>query len=438
MGSDSPDGVISNKSITGYCIMSNDNTETVDLQKLESTIKSIDEKIDKSLNKTEADIKAHADDIAALLAKQNELDNQLKAAERKVLELKQREVEGNNYKGELPSARVAKAMGYAFAAAAGKSWAKDKLAETLDIDAKAMGESSLVAGGQLVPDILANSVLVLQNKYGVARQNATVVPLGTGGETGYPKLTGTLTVYNPAEAGSITASDLSLGNVGLTPKKWATLTAVSSELDEDAVVSIGELLAQQVAYAFAKKEDECAFAGDGSATYFGIDGLGTAKGSAGNVAAATHTLAAAAMPYQNICDVAATLQPYAQDNAKWYLNSTPYYSIFCATMLAQGGSTAEEIRATAFGRNPTILGKPVILTNALHGGHTTATVFGVYGDLKQALYLGQRRGLELARSTDVYFASDSIAIRATQRIAMAVADPGDATYAGSYVTMTYA
>jgi HK97 family phage major capsid protein len=51
------------------------------------------------------------------------------------------------------------------------------------------------------------------------------------------------------------------------------LTTVSNELNEDAFVNLADDVAGEIAYAFAKKEDECGFVGDGTSTYGGIEGV---------------------------------------------------------------------------------------------------------------------------------------------------------------------
>ena len=64
--------------------------------------------------------------------------------------------------------------------------------------------------------------------------------------------------------------------VRLTAKKLMVLTKYSNELNEDAVLNIGDDLAGEIAYAFALKEDQCGFIGDGTSTYGGIVGLAPA------------------------------------------------------------------------------------------------------------------------------------------------------------------
>jgi hypothetical protein len=50
---------------------------------------------------------------------------------------------------------------------------------------------------------------------------------------------------------------------------------MSTELAEDAVISIADDLAQEMGYAFAVAEDAAGWTGDGTSTYGGISGVKT-------------------------------------------------------------------------------------------------------------------------------------------------------------------
>jgi HK97 family phage major capsid protein len=48
---------------------------------------------------------------------------------------------------------------------------------------------------------------------------------------------------------------------------------MSTEIAEDAVIAIADWLVGEIAYAFASKEDDCGFNGDGTSTYGGMRGI---------------------------------------------------------------------------------------------------------------------------------------------------------------------
>ena len=134
---------------------------------------------------------------------------------------------------------------------------------------KAMAEGNQAGGGIVVPTEFIPNLIVLQEKYGSYRRNTTVYPMASDSGIA-PKLSSGLLVYCPGEGNAITPSDLTLTSVGLTAKMWCTLTAISAQLDEDSAIPLGELVGRQIAQAFAKKEDEIGFLGDGTANYSGI------------------------------------------------------------------------------------------------------------------------------------------------------------------------
>ena len=55
--------------------------------------------------------------------------------------------------------------------------------------------------------------------------------------------------------------------------KLAILARASSELFEDSARDLGEFLTSEIGYAFATKEDDCGFNGNGASTYGGMTGL---------------------------------------------------------------------------------------------------------------------------------------------------------------------
>ena len=140
------------------------------------------------------------------------------------------------------------------------------------IQTKALSEGTNYLGGYLVPPEFSTDIIDLRETYGVARQVARVVPMSSDTLT-IPRRTGGLTAYFVGEASTITDSNKTWDQVNLVAKKLAALTLWSSELNEDAMISIGDDLAGEIAYAFSQKEDECYFNGDGTSTYGGITGV---------------------------------------------------------------------------------------------------------------------------------------------------------------------
>ena len=135
-------------------------------------------------------------------------------------------------------------------------------------------ENVNASSGFLVPDEFQNDLIDLREKYGVFRQNAKIVPMASDTRSDPRRVNG-VTAYFVGESAAATLSDKSWDRVRLTAKKLMVLTKYSNELNEDAVLNIGDDLAGEIAYAFALKEDQCGFLGDGTSTYGGIVGVTT-------------------------------------------------------------------------------------------------------------------------------------------------------------------
>jgi HK97 family phage major capsid protein len=159
---------------------------------------------------------------------------------------------------------------------------------------RAHSEGVNSAGGVLVPNQMMDSIIDLREEFGVFRQNAQIVPMSSD-TLDWPRRTGGLTAYFTAENAAVTESTAAWDNVNLVAKKLAVLTRMSTELSEDAVVSVADLLTSEIAYAMASKEDDCGFNGDGTSTYGGIRGITQilidgSHGAGKVAAAATHDL----------------------------------------------------------------------------------------------------------------------------------------------------
>src|SRR4029077_10220309 len=104
-------------------------------------------------------------------------------------------------------------------------------------------------GGFLVPEVLERAIIDLREDYGVFRQLARIRPMASDFVT-IPRRTGGLTAVPIGEGSDITESTKGWNNVNLTARKWAVLAKYSSELAEDAIISIAEDLSGEIAYAF--------------------------------------------------------------------------------------------------------------------------------------------------------------------------------------------
>jgi len=303
-------------------------------------------------------------------------------------------------------------------------------------DEKAMGEDVLTTGGILVPTELIPNIILLVEKYGVFRRNVLEYPMASDSAIA-PTLTSGLTVYCPGSGVAPTLSDAAFKGVGLTAKKWMTLTALDSELNEDATIAIGELIGFLIGYAFAKKEDEVGFLGDGTSTYFGHTGItGALRAVDATIANIKSLHVATTKVYSTMvaADFEGSLSILPDiaddDNTKWYCSRTFYYSVMVRLAMAAGGANATEMLTGAVTRQRTFMGYPVEFSAAMPKTAAASQIAAIFGNLKLGAYLGDRRKLTIDRSTEAYFTTDQIGIRGTERVAPTVHGVGDTTKAG--------
>lgn len=313
-------------------------------------------------------------------------------------------------------------------------WCRD---HGMDIQARAHSESINTTGGALVPNEFMQTVIDLRDEYGVFRQHARVVPMGRDTMT-IPRRAGGLTAYWSTENTAITESTTSWNSVELVAKKLGTYSLLSSELAEDAIIDLAEWLAQESAYAFATKEDQTGFTGDGTSTYNGI--LGVTKkieansSNVGWVDAATGHDNFAEIDASDVTSVMGKLPTYARRNAKFFCSQVCYAMVFERLALSAGGNTIQSVSGQF---QPSFMGFPIIITPVL--ATTTSTIndshFFLFGDLSLAATMGERRNFTFAQSNDYKFAEDQIAVKATERIDINVHDVGDTSVAGPIVAL---
>ncbi len=290
------------------------------------------------------------------------------------------------------------------------------------------------AGGFLVPAPMEASIIRLLQQYGLARQKMFNKTMTADTDT-TPTRTGGLTVYYPAEAGTITASQPSYGVVKLVAKKSATLSRISSELSEDAIISVMDELTTEIAYGFSLAEDNEAFLGDGTSTYGGEIGLITAVGAGSTVTAATGNTAFSTLDDQDFLDMIGKLPQYAGISPEWYISKAGFYASMGRLITAAGGvskpNMEEDIR-------PIFHGYPVNFAQVMNStlsAQTSTSGLCYFGDFRMGGTFGIRRGITVAADSSVYFATDETAVRATQRTNIKWHSVGDASNAGAVVML---
>lgn len=293
----------------------------------------------------------------------------------------------------------------------------------------------------LVPDEFGTDLILLRERYGVARQLLNVVPMSSDTKTEPRQLSG-LTAYFTAENAAITESQMSFDNVTLVAKKLAVITRMSNELNADNVLGLADRLIGEIAYAFANKEDECAFNGTGASTYGGMTGIrtrldeltaGTAPGlvlGSGN--------AWSELVLSDFNKVIGALPSYADiPGVGWVCHKTFEHTVMQKLAYAAGGVLASEIIGGI--RRNTFLGYPVYTSQVFPSTEANSQIPVIFGALSLGAMFGARGGESIAFSTEAtvggqsMWERDQIGVRGTERFDVVVHDYGSASAAGPIV-----
>ena len=289
------------------------------------------------------------------------------------------------------------------------------------------------AGGFLVPAEFLADFIDLRERYGVFRRNARVVKM-TREQQDSLRRRGGLVAYPLGVERSAPESQARWDGIHLDAKRWGVLTRAEAELSEDAATNFGDELAGEMAYAFAKSEDECGFLGDGTSDYHGIAGVTTRlrelDAAVANIAGLVEASGDAwdEIALADMRSVVGRLPEYADtQDTRWYCSRKFWTDV----MLRLIGGTAGEAAVLAADAAPRkrFLSYPVEVAQVLPRKSGASQIACLFGDLRQAARFGDRKQLAVAvtDSNRTEFADDLLSIRGVARFDINVHDVGNAS-----------
>lgn len=298
----------------------------------------------------------------------------------------------------------------------------------------AQEEGTASAGGHLVPSPLLQRIIDTRDLFGTARAECDVIPMGRD-SLDVPRLVSGVAASFILESASITESDQVYTQVKLTAQKLGIITRITNELAEDAVINLADFVANDMGRAFASKEDEVVFAGDGSPSDGGIVGVAQLFTSNNSFAGAIDgNDVMGDITNVDLGNLMGALPQWARPNAKWFCSSVAKDAVFNRLAITAGGHTFQTLRGEL---GPSFLGHEIVTNEHLPtstGSLDNKTMF-LFGDLRQAVLFGDRRGIDVASSGDRYFELDQVAIRAIERFDIALYGLDSTSTAGGIVAM---
>jgi HK97 family phage major capsid protein len=272
--------------------------------------------------------------------------------------------------------------------------------------------TALGTGDIPMPTNFAAEVVELVFKYGSVRKFMTVYPLGTL-TTKLPKLTTSPSFGIIALSATVTEKSPQVAFVTFTAVKSGGLIRIPTEIEADSIVNLGQFLARYIAREMAKWEDTWGFMADGSGTYNSQSGVCKTADTLGNKIQLTATNSSPdKITLANMRNLRAKPDGATLPTAAYYMH--PTMEALMVTFNTSATVTPYILKPDG---SATLDGFPIRWIPVMPIYDTSAHLNQyqvAFGDLSY-WYFGERYGLDVQISRDVFFATDEIAMRALER-----------------------
>ena len=285
------------------------------------------------------------------------------------------------------------------------------------VESRALNEASNSAGGALVPEEFANRVIRLVETYGTFPGAAESVSMTRDTMVIPKRLSGT-TAYFVGEGSSVTESEPTYGNVSLVAKKLAVGCRMSTEVVEDALVSLADAVAAEFATSLAYKIDTCGWLGDGTSTYGGIHGIVEKINDGTHTASVVSALAGntgfETLDIEDFLAAMGKLPIFARQGAAWYISPAGKAASIDRLKYAAGGNTASDLGADG---SDSWLGYPVRLVHVMNStlGADSNKVKVLFGNMSLSSIYARRRDFSVRLFDQVYATTDQLLLQGTMR-----------------------
>ncbi len=282
-----------------------------------------------------------------------------------------------------------------------------KAAEELQIEVK----TALTSSDIPLPVNYASEIVELFWKFGQARQFGTVYPL-TANSTKLPKTTTSPAFGIIGQSATVTEKSPQFAWATFAPQKIGGLVRIPSEIDSDSLVALGNFLARYIGREGARFEDNVFFNAANSGAYTGYTGLLKAADTAGKVLQlATTNTHPSDITVANVRAIRALIDSAALGTSAYYMHPS------MEVLLSSFNSSTYTPYQPMGPNGPTFEGFPIKWVGVMPVYTTSATINAyqiAFGDLSY-WYFGERGGLDVQTSNEVFFATDEIGVRALER-----------------------
>lgn len=322
-----------------------------------------------------------------------------------------------------------------------------KIAFVKDIKAITRGEKAALlsnndaTGGYLVPQELHNGIFRIAASVGLVARDAQFFPMSTD-SLDVPRYTGSdLLGSYTGEDTEQSETGVTFGDAKLKVETWSVIFRVGNTLLSDATVNVADWLLALAAEGLAARMDKEGFAGGTFAGSPFVGLMGSADVTAYAMPNSASKTTFSSFTADEASDVIAQVKESILADCAFYFHRTVWAKIRQAKT-ANGmytvGQNNSMIAANfkKYGIQPAgvLWDYPVYTSDYLPANSATAvsTKFGIFGNLKLALFIGDRGPVEIAKSDSAtvggknVFAANQTAIRVLHRHAVVVGLPSAA------------
>src|SRR6267142_4264120 len=263
-----------------------------------------------------------------------------------------------------------------------------------------------------LPTEFQSQIVELVWMYGDFRRYATAFPMGVG-TVKLPTLKTSPAFGLIALSGSVPEKSPQVAFVTFSAEKSGGIVRIPSEIDADAIISVGQFVARYGAREMAKWEDTWGFLADGSGTFDAKSGVcRTADTLTFKIQLTAGNSRPSNIGLADLRNLRAKVDQAAYNNAAYYMHRT------MEALLVGFNSATNATPYIATGPNgPTLDGFPIRWVGVLPVFDQTVHISqyqAVFGDLSY-WYLGERGSMRVDVSNDIYFATDEVGIRFLER-----------------------
>jgi HK97 family phage major capsid protein len=291
-------------------------------------------------------------------------------------------------------------------------------------------------GSLIVPSLVSSTVYAVMQARNVMRQTRmSILTLPHGAPIAVPVGSQGVATQIANQNTSIGGTDPTMASKVLKAYDMGELVAVSNDIVQDSTVDVLQWVSDTIAAAVATKEEAWWAAGTGSTQPKGIMNAG-GTGSAGTIATGgSLLLGPAGQELEKLIDVQYAVNSAYRQNGEWLVHDATAAKM--RKIRDSGGGTIGQFvwspsptAGMLNGQPDLFLGRPIYTSAAVASMASNAKIM-CYGDF--SYFVGREvGGLQLQRSTDIYFDKNQTAIRGLVRI------DSDLTDATAVVTLRQA